>query len=101
MKIPQSLKLPRKLKKELKKRFTRNYHNSGPFIDNDTCKVTMYTKVTYSGSNTKSFFRLCKYVRKVEKQNLERWYNEYIVDFSRPLKIPEFIVEKIHSVLKN
>lgn len=78
MKIPKSLKLPRKLKKEFKKGFTRNIHNpSKNFSRNpDKISVISYIRYTYSGSNTKSFYRLCKFARKEEKRLFEKFYLE-------------------------
>jgi len=78
MKIPKSLKLPRKLKKELKKGFVRNVRNSGPVLSDKPGVVScsMFQTVSYSGSNTKSFRRLCKHVRKDEK----RMYDSMVKD---------------------
>lgn len=71
MKIPKTLKLPRKLKKELKKGFKRNITPHYPVFDS-VCRengtsLNMYETVSYSGSNTKAFRRLCKVARKNEK----------------------------------
>ncbi len=75
MKIPKSLKLPRKLKKEVKKGITRNnVHKSPMKFSNDIGEVSaigFYT-TTYKGSNTKAFFRLCKYVRRLENLLLKK-----------------------------
>ena len=62
MKIPKSLKLPRKLKKEVKKGITRNVRNTP-----DGVSCSMYETVTYSGSNTKAFRRLLKYLFRLQK----------------------------------
>ena len=83
MKIPKSLKLPRKLKKELKKGFTRNIRNSGlqgaanP-ISFPVNQFSMYQTVSYSGSNNKSFRRLCKFARKEEKRLFTKLMNDAI-----------------------
>lgn len=70
MKIPKFLKLPRKLKKELKKGFVRNVRNSAPVLSDKPGVVScsMFQTVSYTGSNTKSFRRLCKAVRREEKR---------------------------------
>ena len=62
MKIPKSLKLPRKLKKEVKKGITRNVRNTP-----DGVSCSMYETVSYSGSNTKAFRRLLKYLFRLQK----------------------------------
>ena len=62
MKIPKSLKLPRKLKKEVKKGITRNVRNTP-----DGVSCSMYETVSYSGSNTKAFYRLLKYLFRLQK----------------------------------
>ena len=67
MKIPKSLKLPRKLKKEVKKGITRNVRNTP-----DGVSCSMYETVTYSGSNTKAFRRLLKYIIRLQKIQLNR-----------------------------
>lgn len=67
MKIPKSLKLPRKLKKEIKKGFTRNVRNTP-----DGVSCSMYETVNYSGSNTKAFRRLLKYIIRLQKIQLNR-----------------------------
>jgi hypothetical protein len=78
MKLPRSLKLPRKLKKELKKGFTRNIHPSFPTIKESNNPLTgsfscsIYQNISYSGSNTKSFFRLCKFARKEERLTMKK-----------------------------
>jgi hypothetical protein len=69
MKLPRSLKLPRKLKKELKKGFRQNIHPFFPNINkvgilSGNYSISCHQNITYSGSNTKSFFRLCRYARK-------------------------------------
>lgn len=77
MKIPRSLKLPRKLKKELKKGFTRNIHPPFHSIKESKNPLTgfvsysMYQNISYSGSNTKSFFRLCKFARKEQQRTMK------------------------------
>ena len=68
MKIPKSLKLPRKLKKEVKKGITRNvlpYRNIGfsSYLGLSQTHIT----VSYSGSNTKAFRRLLKYLFRLQK----------------------------------
>lgn len=80
MKIPKSLKLPRKLKKELKKGFTRNICNNGPVWSKnpDIVSCSMYSTVSYSGSNTKSFWRLCKFSRREEKRMYEKMIQDAI-----------------------
>jgi len=72
MKIPKSLKLPRKLKKEVKKGITRNVHTSPMKFSSfpDKISVCSFFYYTYLGSNTKSFFRLCKVMRKEEKRTM-------------------------------
>ena len=67
MKIPKSLKLPRKLKKEVKKGITRNVRNTP-----DGVSCSMYETVTYSGSNTKAFRRLLKYLLRLQKIQFKR-----------------------------
>ena len=79
MKIPKSLKLPRKLKKEVKKGITRNvlpYRNIGfsSYLGLSQTHIT----VSYSGSNTKAFRRLCKYARKEEKRVYEQMIKDEI-----------------------
>jgi hypothetical protein len=83
MKLPcknKLLKLPRKLKKELKKGFTRNIHPSFPAIKESQNPLTgsvscsMYQNISYSGSNTKSFFRLCKFARKEERMKIKNMH---------------------------
>ena len=64
MKIPKNIKLPRKLKKELKKGIERKEKRF--FARNEAYFYTYYT-----GSNTKSFRRLCKYVKKEERKVFE------------------------------
>lgn len=87
MKLPRKhklLKLPRKIKKELKKGFSRNIHPSfptikesnNPFTGSVSCSI--YQKITYSGSNTKSFFRLCKFARKEERLMFEQMARDYL-----------------------
>ena len=66
MKIPKTIKLHRKLKKELKQGFTQNIRNGLPEITGSS--VSCYTTVSYSGSGTKAFRRLCKFARKEEKR---------------------------------
>lgn len=71
MKIPKSLKLPRKLKKEVKKGITRNVTPHYPVFD-PVCRengtsLSMYETVSYSGSNTKAFRRLLKYLLRLQK----------------------------------
>jgi len=80
MKIPKSLKLPRKLKKEVKKCFTRNIRNNGPVWSKnpDIVSCSMYSTVYYSGSNTKSFRRLCKLGRREEKRMYEKMIQDAI-----------------------
>lgn len=67
MKIPKSLKLPRKLKKEVKKGITRNVRNTP-----DGVSCSMYETVSYSGSNTKAFRRLLNYIIRLQKIQLNR-----------------------------
>ncbi len=77
MKLPRKyklLKLPRKLKKELKKGFTRNIHPTVPTSENllsGCISFSIYQNISYSGSNTKSFFRLCKFARKEEQRTMK------------------------------
>ena len=68
MKIPINFKLPRKLKKELKKGFTRNIKSGAPEIKESPTGIctSMFMAVSYSGINTKSFRRLCRFARKIE-----------------------------------
>lgn len=73
MKIPKSLKLPRKLKKEVKKGITRNvlpYRNIGfsSYLGLSQTHIT----VSYSGSNTKAFYRLLKYLLRLQKIQFKR-----------------------------
>jgi len=70
MKIPKTIKIPRKLKKELKKGFESKAHHSTPNFSSDPTKVSVSSlfHYTYHGSNTKSFFRLCRLMRKEEKR---------------------------------
>lgn len=83
MKIPKSLKLPRKLKKEVKKGITRNvlpYRNIGfsSYLGLSQTHIT----VSYSGSNTKAFRRLCKYARKEEKRTYEKMAKDIIASMN-------------------
>ena len=71
MKIPKNIKLPRKLKKELKKGIERKEKQF--FARNEAYFYTYYT-----GSNTKSFLRLCKFARKEEKKEFERYTKQTI-----------------------
>ena len=74
MKIPKSLKLPRKLKKEIKKGFTRNVIEGYPVLSNtsDGVSCSIYQTVNYSGSNTKAFRRLLNYIIRLQKIQLNR-----------------------------
>ena len=65
--IPKCLKLPRKLKKEIKKGITRNVRNTP-----DGVSCSMYETVNYSGSNTKAFRRLLNYIIRLQKIQLNR-----------------------------
>lgn len=76
MKIPHTLKFPRKLKKEVKKGIVRNTYQSKIRITRNPLSCLMYYGTTYSGSNTKSFRRLCKYIRKMEKSFINISYYE-------------------------
>lgn len=83
MKIPKSLKPPRKLKKELKKGFTRNIHPAIKESKNPltgSVSYSIHQNISYSGSNTKSFFRLCKYARKEEKTKMKLMYEQMARD---------------------
>lgn len=78
MKIPKSLKLPRKLKKEVKKGFNRNIKSGVPITSFDAHSIVYYFYQVsfYTGSNTKSFRRLCKYAMKEEKRVYEKMFQE-------------------------
>lgn len=79
MKIPKSLKLPRKLKKEMKKGFTKIVKPiplSRTQMLETGFMVAMQTK--YAGSNTKSFRRLCKFARMDEKRMFEQMAKDAI-----------------------
>ena len=80
MKIPKSLKLPRKLKKEVKKGINRNIKSWPPVMSFNPGAVScsMHQTVSYSGSNTKSFRRLCKFARKEEKRVYEKMMQDAI-----------------------
>jgi len=67
MKIPKIVKIPRKLKKELKKGVERRIRRSGPVMDEINSAISMYETASYLGSGTKPYHRLCKYLRKEEK----------------------------------
>lgn len=82
MKIPKSLKLPRKLKKELKKGVRQTIYNSGfrrrcgnPF------SASIFMSTNYIGSNTRSFFRLCKVMRKEQKEYFRKLYDQLYDQF--------------------
>lgn len=76
MKIPKSLKLPRKLKKELKKGITRNFYSSNMQVTHDPLNCVFYNITTYSGSNTKPFRSLLKILRKEEKKKYKMMYEQ-------------------------
>lgn len=76
MRMPKTIKLPRKLKKELKKGFTQNIRNGLPEITGSS--VSCYTTVSYSGSGTKAFRRLCKFARKEEKRCFQIRYDQAV-----------------------
>ena len=80
MKIPKALKLPRKLKKEVKKGFNRNIKSGPPVMSFNpgALSCSMHQTVSYSGSNTKSFRRLCKFARKEEKRVYEKMIQDAI-----------------------
>ena len=80
MKMPNPLKLPRKLKKEVKKGFTRNVYNSPMKLSSNPFEtsVSSFFNYTYSGGNTKAFFRLCKAMRKEEKCTMKLVINKMI-----------------------
>lgn len=83
MKIPKTLKLPRKLKKELKKGFTRHIQNGPPVMscNSDVPSVNILMNISYSGSNTKSFRRMCMYARKEEQRNYQKIIQSSIIGF--------------------
>ena len=77
MKIPKTLKLPRKIKKELKKGFERRVYSGmlrpieGQIKPNQkkiiySGGVVTYTYVPYSGSGTKACKKACSYLRREE-----------------------------------
>ena len=76
MKIHKSLKLPRKLKKEVKKGITCNvtphYPVFYPVCRENGTSLSMYETVSYSGSNTKAFRRMLKYIIRLQKIQLNR-----------------------------
>ncbi len=82
MKIPKTLKLPRKLKKEVKKGVSRNIQMWPPVMSSNPGVVScsMFQTVSYSGSNTKSYRRLCKYARKEQRRAFKKW-SRYIIGF--------------------
>ena len=73
MKKSIDFKLPRKLKKEIKKGFRKIIK---PVLLSQMQMIEsgfmVSTRITYSGSNTKSFRRLCKYAIREEKKQFER-----------------------------
>lgn len=91
MKIPRTLKLPRKLKKELKKGFNRNIRTFSPHLSQNPIACSVYSYTTYSGSNTKSFRRLCKYVRKEETKYFKSIQEEMTKQMERNLEFARVI----------
>lgn len=79
MKLQNNFKLPRKIKKELKKGFRKIIK---PLLLSQMQMIEsgfmVSTRITYSGSNTKSFRRLCKYARKEEKRMYEKMAKDTI-----------------------
>lgn len=90
MKIPKSLKLPRKLKKEVKKGFVLNGHNSPMRFSSNPFEtsVSSFFNYTYLGSNTKSFFRLCKVMRKEEKRTMKILLDETLKNIKLKARKP-------------
>lgn len=70
MKIPKSIKLPRKLKKELKKGVEIKVKKY-PIIKMDGSTVSLFNTPIYVGSGTKPFNGLCKCLRREERRKIE------------------------------
>lgn len=66
--IPKTIRMPRKLKKELKKGIERKIRVHGPYMGIKPASWSMYETVSYLGSGTKPCHRLYKYLRKEEKR---------------------------------
>ena len=69
MEIPKTLKLPRKIKKEIKKGVTRTIIQGFPVLAMDV--VSGSTKIihwgtAYHGSGTKAYKKACSYLRREE-----------------------------------
>ena len=87
MKIPKTIKLPRKIKKELKKGVTRTIIQGFPVLAMDV--VSRSTKIhwgtAYHGSGTKACKKACSYLRreevKVTRQMVKEKIDKYLSDF--------------------
>jgi len=86
MKIPKSLKLPSKLKKEVKKGITRNIYNSNISVTHNPLSCSIYSVTNYSGSNTKSYRRLCRFARKEEKRAIQQMYKNMMKETDRQME---------------
>ena len=87
MKIPKTIKLPRKIKKEIKKGVTRTIIQGFPVLAMDV--VSRSTKIhwgtAYHGSGTKACKKACSYFRKEEtkithqmmEDKRDRFYSDY------------------------
>lgn len=91
MKVPVNFKLPRKLKKELKKGFNRNIRRSNLGVTESPTGIctSLFMSVSYTGSNTRAFRRLCKFARRQER--IER-------DYMKRVMLEEYKSYKTHPI---
>lgn len=78
MKIPKTFKLPRKLKKEIKKGFRRIERRSKVSVSYQSVGAFWSYSYTTNGRRTKSFYRLVKIAEKEQKKYFKKLiYNEF------------------------
>lgn len=78
MKNPKTFKLPRKLKKEIKKGFRRIEKRDEIFLSDSTFSTFWSYSYTTNSRKTKSFYRLVKIAEKEQKKYFKKLiYNKF------------------------